>query len=242
VKWIKHQTCTWDDERIASLVGEGGQSGLALYGAYWRIQEILAAQMDGPDPTCSARYSLSRWSVLLSVRGSHVSHYLGQLAEKGLVTVEWIGSDIRVTNRKLLKYRDEYSRKSGHAPENIQPRTDTDTEQRKKKKRTIARSVPPEELAGTLPLVNGDEYQVSKAQVAEWSEAYPAVNVKQQLAEFKAWLNANPTRRKTEKGVCRSIVFWLSKEQDRGIGGPVLFRSAAPQAKPQILRSPGGAA
>lgn len=122
MKWIKHQANSWDDERIAALVGNGGKDGLAMYGAYWRVQEILAAQMDGPDPSCAVQYSVSRWSVLLSVRGSHVSHYLGQLAEKGLVTVEWIGSDVRVTNRKLLKYRDEYSRKSGHAPENVPPR------------------------------------------------------------------------------------------------------------------------
>ena len=93
---------------------------------------------------------------------------------------------------------------------------DKDKDKDEKHKKTSARSVPPEELAGTLPLVSGKNYQISKAQMAEWSEAYPAVNVKQQLLEFKAWLNANPTRRKTDRGICRAIVGWLSREQDRG--------------------------
>jgi hypothetical protein len=226
MKWIKHQTCTWDDERIAGLVGDGGQAGLALYGAYWRVQEILAAQMDGPDPTCSVQYSFTRWSVLMSLRGSHVSHYLGQLEKKGLVTVEWNGSDIRVTNRKLLKYRDEYSRKSGHSSENIRPRTDTDTEQSKKKKKTPARSVPPEELAGTLPLVDGTLYEISKAQVSEWAQAFPAVDVKTELKQFKVWLDANPTKKKTPKGICRAIVGWLTRSQDKG--GRLIAMPAAP--------------
>jgi hypothetical protein len=143
MKWIKHQTSTWNDERIADLVGAGGQAGLALYGAYWRVQEILAAQMDGPDPSCSIQYSVSRWSVLMSLRPSHVSHYLRQLAEKGLVTVEWNGSDIRVKNRKLLKYRDEYSRKSGHTQENVPPRTELEEQSSKERKAAQSAPLPP---------------------------------------------------------------------------------------------------
>lgn len=163
MRWLKHLTNTWNDERIAQLVGTGGKDGLAAYGAYWRVQEILASQMEGQDPSCSVQYSVTRWSVLLSVRGSHVGHYLGQLAKNDLVTVEWIGSDIKVTNRKLLKYRDEYSRKSGHGQESVRPRTDTDTDTEQKKRKTTA----PTELEGALlsdsqPPIPGSP---SKAQV-----------------------------------------------------------------------------
>ena len=94
-------------------------------------------------------------------------------------------------------------------------RTGTETVTTTEKRKTIARSVPPEELAGTLPLVDGTEYQISKSQVAEWTDAFPAVDVRQQLKEFKAWLNANPTKKKTPKGICKSIVYWLSNEQDK---------------------------
>ena len=49
----------------------------------------------------------------------------------------------------------------------------------RQKTRTLARNVLPEELAGTLPLVDGTDYLVSKDQVQEWSQAFPAVDVKQ---------------------------------------------------------------
>lgn len=124
MKWIKHMARTARDERIAQLIGNGGMEGLARYGLYWRIQEIIAEQMDGPDPSCSVCYPVSVWSHLLVIRGSLVFSALSRLGVTGLVTVERQGSDIRVTNRKLLKYRDEYSRKSGQTQANVTPRTD----------------------------------------------------------------------------------------------------------------------
>ena len=45
---------------------------------------------------------------------------------------------------------------------------------------------------------------------------YPAVDVIQQLRQMRAWLIANPRKKKTKSGINRFIVTWLSKEQDRG--------------------------
>lgn len=67
-----------------------------------------------------------------------------------------------------------------------------------------------------LPLNNGTGYEVSQEQCQEWVGLYPAVDVIQQLRNMKGWLNANPTRRKTRKGIMRFINSWLSREQDRG--------------------------
>lgn len=66
-----------------------------------------------------------------------------------------------------------------------------------------------------MPLIDGTEYGVSQAEVDEWQEAYPAVDVLQQLREMRVWCNANPKNRKTSKGVVRFITGWLSKEQNR---------------------------
>ena len=45
---------------------------------------------------------------------------------------------------------------------------------------------------------------------------YPAVDVLQQLRQMRAWLVANPAKRKTKQGINAFVVRWLSKEQDRG--------------------------
>jgi hypothetical protein len=102
------------------------------------------------------------------------------------------------------------------------PDTDTDTDSeadtKQKHKKPFARSVPPDELAGTLPLANGTDFQVSKSDVDRWVQAFPGVSVKQELKKFKAWCEDNPTRKKTAKGVKSAVFRWLDKAQNSGGG------------------------
>jgi 5-methylcytosine-specific restriction endonuclease McrA len=69
-----------------------------------------------------------------------------------------------------------------------------------------------------MPLIDGSEFPISSMQVAEWSAAFPAVDVPQKLAAMRSWCNANPSRRKTRRGVETFIVQWLGKDQDSGRG------------------------
>lgn len=59
-------------------------------------------------------------------------------------------------------------------------------------------------------------YPISESKIKEWTSLYPAVNVLQELRKMKGWLDANPTKRKTGKGILRFINSWLSREQDQG--------------------------
>lgn len=68
----------------------------------------------------------------------------------------------------------------------------------------------------TLQLNTGEEYGISQKDVSEWSNLYPAVDVMQCLRNMKGWLQSNPARRKTAKGIKRFITTWLQKEQDKG--------------------------
>lgn len=74
-------------------------------------------------------------------------------------------------------------------------------------------SAPP---AAELPLNDGTFFVVSAEQCQEWAGLYPAVDVIQQLREMRGWLDANPKRRKTRRGINAFIVNWLSREQDKG--------------------------
>jgi len=76
---------------------------------------------------------------------------------------------------------------------------------------------PPESLPViTIPLVDKSEHPVMRSDVVEWSEAYPAVDVMQELRAMRQWCIAHPTRRKTARGVRAFVVAWLGREQDRG--------------------------
>ena len=68
-------------------------------------------------------------------------------------------------------------------------------------------------------LNTGDTYTPDDADVIQWEKAYPAINVYQELNAMESWLDANPTRRKTPKGIKRFVNSWLARAQDKG-GSP----------------------
>ena len=105
MKWFKHFTDTWGDEKIAKLMALGGH---AAYGIWWRLLEVIARNMEKGAAQCSVTYPVSRWSQELSVRGSHLRQWLSKLTAVGLLNIEWNGSDITISSPNLLKYRDEW--------------------------------------------------------------------------------------------------------------------------------------
>lgn len=94
----------------------------------------------------------------------------------------------------------------------------------------------------TFTLVNGTEHPISAASVSEWAETYPGVNVMQQLREMRAWCTANPTNRKTARGIGAFVVRWLGKEQDKS--GSIGYRPtpigvtvpSAPDRDPALVK------
>lgn len=157
MKWIKHLSATRRDERVARLIAK---HGLEAYGLYWSVQEIIADQMEGPNPSCRVSYPVSIWANLLSIRPQQAAMKLQWLADDGLMELSWSDNEIVVTNAKLLKYRDEYSRKSGHTPEQVAPDTEVEQKKIQKEKEPSSNEVRPEEFAnlwndqrGSLPKV-----------------------------------------------------------------------------------------
>lgn len=74
----------------------------------------------------------------------------------------------------------------------------------------------PVEVVASLTLNDKSLWQVPKTKAEEWQALFPAVDVPQALRSMQAWCMANPTKRKTKRGVERFVVSWLSKEQDKG--------------------------
>ena len=79
---------------------------------------------------------------------------------------------------------------------------------------SIDSTVGAEPLIG-LPLNDGSEHPVTQEDFNEYAALYPAVDVMQELRDMRGWLLANPSRKKTKRGIRAFIRTWLSKEQDR---------------------------
>lgn len=71
-----------------------------------------------------------------------------------------------------------------------------------------------------LPTNRGEECPITESKVKLWEEAYPAVDVRSQLREMRAWCMSNPKNRKTSAGMDRFCNSWLSRQQDRSRGIP----------------------
>lgn len=80
-------------------------------------------------------------------------------------------------------------------------------------------STPEAEPVITLTLQDNSEYAVVENQLKEWQELYPSIDVMQELRKMKGWLNANPTKRKTKRGIKKFINSWLARAFDRAPKG-----------------------
>jgi len=71
-----------------------------------------------------------------------------------------------------------------------------------------------------LPLNDGSMWEPTEEQIQNWTAIYPAIDVIQELNAMWGWLDANPTRRKTKRGITRFVNSWLARAQDKG-GSPL---------------------
>ena len=59
--------------------------------------------------------------------------------------------------------------------------------------------------------ISGGMYTVTDDDVARWQTLYPEVDVTVEMWAMVAWLEANPKRRKTWRGMPRFISGWLGR-------------------------------
>ncbi len=67
-----------------------------------------------------------------------------------------------------------------------------------------------------LPLNDGTFYDVPMDKLQMWTETFQAVDVVQEFKKMYMWLDANPTRKKTRRGIGRFIFSWLERAQNSG--------------------------
>ena len=83
-------------------------------------------------------------------------------------------------------------------------------------------SSPPSAVVAVL-LCAGEgahDYAVTQAQLDGWAPADPGVDLRVETLKAKVWLEANPTKRKTQAGVGRFLVSWFGRAQNDTRGGP----------------------
>ena len=101
---------------------------------------------------------------------------------------------------------------------------EADTPRKKSESETVVKTKPEqgaETAVITLLLNDKTEHPIYQSQIDSWAELYPAVNIMQELRNMKGWSEANPTKRKTKRGVNSFVNSWLAKTQNQGGRGYV---------------------
>lgn len=96
------------------------------------------------------------------------------------------------------------------SPPESNPNTNTNTNP------IDATHLAPSDFVIALPLNDGTERGVTQEEIDKWAKLYPNVDVMAELRKMVGWLDANPQKRKTKRGIGQFINGWLSREQDRG--------------------------
>ena len=61
----------------------------------------------------------------------------------------------------------------------------------------------------SLLLNTGERYEILNAEMVHCENMFPNINVAQEFCAMQVWLEANPARRKTRRGIKRFIANWL---------------------------------
>ena len=66
----------------------------------------------------------------------------------------------------------------------------------------------------TIPLNDGSEWLMPLELYKEFCKTYPALDIKQEIKAMRMWSLANPTKKKTKRGVTRFVNTWLDNSQN----------------------------
>lgn len=64
-----------------------------------------------------------------------------------------------------------------------------------------------------LILKDGSRFHISHNHFNEFVNAYPGVDVRDQILKMSQWLKTNPTKRKTKNGIMRFINSWIARAE-----------------------------
>lgn len=72
-----------------------------------------------------------------------------------------------------------------------------------------------EQATGLPPLIlkDGSRFHISEKHLNEFVDAYPGVDVRDQIMKMSQWLKTNPTKRKTKNGIMRFINSWIARSE-----------------------------
>lgn len=117
MRWTKHLSMAHADAALALLLEEYGAEA---YGVYWLMIEDIAAPMEKEKLLPVATHSWVKWSQICHCSVRVFKSIACRMEEKSLINIKSIDDRLQIEIPNILKYKDEYAKKSGQTPEQEQ--------------------------------------------------------------------------------------------------------------------------
>lgn len=204
------------------------------------IKAVYAYALEGEEKDCPGREGIFA-AIILQTLKTDIQKYEAALAEERRKKEQGRQHARHAAEARWKKQHNEHDSASGKQksasdehesactehdehPEacykNIDKEKDTDKEPEGEGETEYCSEPLPEQASelpsAEIPLNDGSEYPLYLRDVEEYAALYPAVDIVQELRKMRGWCLANPTRKKTRRGVRAFINTWLSRAQDKG--------------------------
>jgi hypothetical protein len=108
MQWFKHMTDASTNDFIARLEARFEFNG---YARWFKLLEIVGQRVDAND-RCEASHPISRWQILLKAKKKTLFSFVEYVEKEGRISTERDGNILKISIPNLLKYRDEYTKRS----------------------------------------------------------------------------------------------------------------------------------
>lgn len=187
--------------------------------ARWQGTDIKAGQLVTSSDGLAKELGLTRQNVRTA---------LVHLKSTNEITIQSTNKFMLITLENWASYqigKQESTSKSTSEPTNDQPATNqqlttNNKNKKKEKKKNINNAVFEDSDSGDVvidfPMADGTTVWIKRDFANEMQKLYPTVDVRDKLFKMKAWLIANPAKRKTRQRASVFINNWLSKCPSEG--------------------------
>lgn len=162
------------------------------------------------------------FAELYDVTPQAISGWIKNLEKCGYITCEYLhnGTEIKERRIRIVKDTNSTNNEEGNSTKlekginkslkgYKQKFKDNNTSSNNTSSNNTSAKVNP------LILKNNTEWLPTVKEYEEYKTLYPNVDIETQFRKMRGWLNGNPVKRKTRKGIARFVNNWLSKEQDK---------------------------
>lgn len=188
MKWFKHLSDLPRDEGVSRYLDEAGKERVIAYGFLMFVLEAISSRMESKEGhiVCSATYSIPQWQRITYCHPNRVRKYLHMCEVIGWVQVEFEGSSCKVDVPRMVQWRDEYTRKSGHAPDKVAQ--SREEQNRLEQRESIDEDTPPDcQKAKGARLRPPPDFKIAES-LQEWAaKNHPSVLIEKETAKFKNW-------------------------------------------------------